>query len=293
MSAYLKRTWFATTVFVVVAAVCSLVIGHTVGSIVRPGSIAFVVTPPLWYGLVVGRSAARPGRGAIAGALAAVFVWLASLILIQVVWRIQQGSHRDALGDWTGGMILFFVGLAGVPVCAVVGALLGALTAYLQRRWLEADAGPRVGEPPVGAPREPLSLRRFAGATWFAALMFVTPSVAIALPRASTLRLESIVSILSIVLITPPVWWWIVARPQAVRPARGALAGLAIATLVALVDVGLFPRALERHHPGADQGLFTLLMVLGFAWLMTAPFGTAIGALTAVLQRRAWGKPTP
>ncbi len=68
--------------------------------------------------------------------------------------------------------------------------------------------------------------------TWFATALFV---LALVVPWSIFLGWRYGLWFGAIALVlTPPIWWWLVARGQRLHPAGGALAGLLIAPLTHL-----------------------------------------------------------
>ena len=81
---------------------------------------------------------------------------------------------------------------------------------------------------------------------------------------------------LILLLLTPTLWWALVARHRPVSLARGAMAGMAISAL-------FFPILLILPAEGADGS--DPLAAIGFMLVVSIPLGAALGALAALLQK--------
>ena len=127
--------------------------------------------------------------------------------------------------------------------------------------------------------------------TWLATLVILASDLAIGLSGgvkdASRVGLVSYsLGVLVILPVTPPVWWWTVARHRSIEIGRGAAAGMITAALVPAIELGLLRAMPDPAHPDAFHDVFGVLIALGFAWATMVPAGAVIGALAAVLQRR-------
>jgi hypothetical protein len=87
-------------------------------------------------------------------------------------------------------------------------------------------------------------------------------------------------------LVTPSIWWWLVARRRSPKIHWGALAGVLCAALILLVPtIDLF-HTLSMPRP-TDSGLVDAAVVYSFMvfWAVAIPLGAILGALAIVLQR--------
>jgi len=92
---------------------------------------------------------------------------------------------------------------------------------------------------------------------------------------------------LAIVVLTPPIWWWLV-RGRTDQPVRGAFAGLLVGPLSHALMIGFLAWDVRVH--GRNGGLANLAYVLVGMMLLVATFvaagvGPLVGLLAVRLQR--------
>lgn len=90
-----------------------------------------VVTPTVWWWLVLRTKANGIGRGAAAGALSAAVVFM-----MPIIWMIGRTASQGTGGE-AGLTTMFFVLVIGgiAAVAVLIGALSGLLAAVLNRWW--------------------------------------------------------------------------------------------------------------------------------------------------------------
>jgi hypothetical protein len=139
-------------------------------------------------------------------------------------------------------------------------------------------------------------MRNLIKDTWLISTLFVTPILLIELLGWATKGyLEGFLiggwaTLPAIALvITPCVWWWVVARRRSRRIYRGVLAGVLCASLILLVPTVDLIRTLSRPRP-PDSGLVDAAVSASFMvfWVVAVPLGAIFGALVVALQRRGW-----
>jgi len=129
MGDVIRATWFATLMFAVSIVGVGMVLGwiDPHGAMINVAVVA-LVTVPTWWGLIGRKGNAGPGRGALAGALCAVLVFVVPIVFLTVTIIVHGAGQGD-------GMI-GIMGLAGMAVIAIpLGAAVGMITVLLQRRW--------------------------------------------------------------------------------------------------------------------------------------------------------------
>ena len=136
-------------------------------------------------------------------------------------------------------------------------------------------------------------MRDLIKGTWLISTFFVVPILAIELVGWKTKGyLEGFLiggwaTLPAIaLLITPSIWWWLVARRPSPKVRRGALAGVLCAALILLVPTVDLGHTLSTPRP-SDSGLVDAAVVFSFMvfWAVGVPLGAILGALAIVLQR--------
>jgi len=148
---------------------------------------------------------------------------------------------------------------------------------YLQRR---LGPGPSTGVTPnerasARSRPEAWSVLACARGTWLATLLFLAPLVPAMQPSA-LIAIADPRAPLILLLLTPAMWWMLVARHRPVSIARGAIAGAAIPAPFYTILMILPPEGADGVNP---------LAALGFMLLVSVPVGAALGALTGLLQK--------
>jgi hypothetical protein len=92
-------------------------------------------------------------------------------------------------------------------------------------------------------------------------------------------------------LVTPPLWWSLVARAPRPHPARGAAAGALVGLLVHAIAFGLLVYSKNTPAARANSGLTGAIDIAVGLFFITGgaiavPAGALLGALTTLVQRR-------
>jgi hypothetical protein len=129
-------------------------------------------------------------------------------------------------------------------------------------------------------------MRDLIRGTWLATELFVAPLALFEWSLASiSPGLAGSFSV-GALLITPAVWWWLVARRRTKGPLRGALTGALCAALILLVptvrDAAIFAKRASSPEGGfsAASG-FTFLVG---SWVVGIPIGVCLGALAVFVE---------
>lgn len=125
-------------------------------------------------------------------------------------------------------------------------------------------------------------MRELIRKTWFATTMFVVSIVGTSVVVPWLRLYEAWQGIAMIMLVTPPIWWWLIGRRNRPGPGRGAFAGAVCALLY--ISPFILYCLMEMNRP--DEAGTGFLVVLGITLaLITVPVAAAIGTIIVLLQR--------
>ncbi len=125
--------------------------------------------------------------------------------------------------------------------------------------------------------------------TWIATFALIAVVVGIGVWQGSLAGVPRLVA--SLTVVTPLLWWWIVARRGRAGPGRGALAGAlcaAIAFAIPILSTLLVPEGSRSNRETGALGMVAVVTSLAALWAVAIPLGAFVGATVAFLQRR-WG----
>jgi hypothetical protein len=139
-------------------------------------------------------------------------------------------------------------------------------------------------------------MREMVRQTWLPTLLFALPIFVFELihggepsPPVGTMTLISII-------VVPPTWWRMAVARGPVSPGRGTVAGMLCGVLIVLlpaipITIVEFLKSPPSRAGLGGFGAILWFVVVGIALLLLTPLGAAIGALTALLQKRVLAEP--
>jgi len=129
-------------------------------------------------------------------------------------------------------------------------------------------------------------MRDVVKGTWLATALFVAP---LALFEWSLAPISpGLAGSFSVgaLLITPPVWWWLIGRRQTKGLVRGALTGAFCAALILLVPTVRVAAIIAKGASSPEGGLAAasgVAFLIG-SWVVGIPSGLCLGTLAVVIE---------
>ena len=102
---------------------------------IGPTVVALVIVPIVWRWFVARPGRSRVGRGALAGAAVAFLALNLSLAIGGVWYSAHHRTGGDAFGEDFGNGITFLFIFGSLLMAGPLGACVGALVAWIQRRF--------------------------------------------------------------------------------------------------------------------------------------------------------------